>query len=76
MEAGSIFVTKYGPRAGLIRPEHVGSLISQALALAATRPLVTDVVARFSLNRVVDAYRALDSGALGKVLVLPQTGDD
>ncbi len=71
MDAGSIFVTKYGPRAGVIRPDDVGACISEALALAATRPLVTDVAARLPLNRVADAYRALDSGVPGKVLVLP-----
>jgi len=71
MEAGSIFVTKYGPRAGLVRPEHVATFISEALALAVMRPLASDVAARFPLNRVADAYRALDSGAPGKVLVLP-----
>ncbi len=73
MEAGSLFVTKYGPRSGLIRPEQVAALISEGLALAATRPLVSDVAARLPLNRVADAYRALDSGAPGKVLVLPQS---
>lgn len=72
MDAGSIFVTKYGPRAGVIRPETVGASIAEALALATTRPLVSDVAARFPLDRVADAYRALDSGAPGKVLVLPQ----
>jgi NADPH2:quinone reductase len=71
MDAGSIFVTKYGPLAGVIRPDDVGTCISEALALAATRPLVTDVAARLPLNRVADAYRALDSGVPGKVLVLP-----
>jgi len=75
MEAGSLFVTKYGPRAGLVRPEHVGAFISEALALATTRPLVGEVAARFPLNRVADAYRALDSGVPGKVLVLPHEGD-
>src|SRR5262245_1356911 len=75
MEAGSIFVTKYGPRAGLVRLEDVEPLISQALALATTRPLVSDVAARLSLNRVADAYRALDSGVPGKVLVFPHRDD-
>jgi hypothetical protein len=56
----------------VIRPDDVGTCISEALALAATRPLVTDVVARLPLNRVADAYRALDSGVPGKVLVLPE----
>jgi NADPH2:quinone reductase len=76
MDAGSIFVTKYGPRAGLVGPEQVGAFISEALALATTRPLVSDVAARLPLNRVADAYRALDSGVPGKVLVLPHGGDD
>ena len=71
MDAGSIFVTKYGPRAGVIRPDAVGTCISEALALATTRPLVSDVAARLTLDRVADAYRALDFGAPGKVLVLP-----
>src|SRR5262249_28494186 len=30
MNAGSIFVTKYGPRAGLVKPEHVAAFISEA----------------------------------------------
>jgi NADPH2:quinone reductase len=76
MEAGSIFVTKYGPRAGLVRPEHVAAFISEAIALATARPLVSDVAARFPLNRVADAYRALDSGVPGKVLVLPHGDQD
>jgi NADPH2:quinone reductase len=71
MEAGSVFVTKYGPRAGLIGPGQVASLISEALALAATRPLVSDIAGRFTLDHVADAYRALESTPGGKVLVLP-----
>jgi NADPH2:quinone reductase len=72
MDAGSIFVTKYGPRAGVVRREDVAAFISEALALATTRPLASGVAARLPLNRVADAYRALDSGVQGKVLVLPQ----
>src|SRR5215467_7463324 len=49
MEAGSVFVTKYGPRAGVVRREDVGAFISEALALATTRPLVSESV-RFPLN--------------------------
>jgi len=76
MEAGSIFVTKYGPRTGLVRPEHLASFIAEALALATGRALVSDVAARLPLNRVADAYRLLDSGVPGKVLVLPHAGHD
>jgi NADPH2:quinone reductase len=72
MEAGSIFVTKYGPHARLIGPHRVASVISEALALALTRPLASDVAGRFSLDDVQAAYRLLESGAQGKVLVLPQ----
>ena len=71
MEAGSIFVTKYGPRAGVVGPGDVAPLISEALALATTRPLAGDVAARFPLDGVADAFRAFDSGLPGKVLVLP-----
>ncbi len=73
MESGSIFVTKFGPRTGLVGAHQISALISEALSLALTRPLITDVVARFSLDRVADAYRMLDSGPGGKVLVLPHS---
>ena len=75
MEAGSIFVTKYGPRAGLVDADRAAAFISEAVALAATRPLASDIGGRFTLSRVGDAYRALDAGTRGKVLVLPHGGD-
>jgi NADPH2:quinone reductase len=71
MAAGSVFVTKYGPRAGLIGVGQVAGLISEVLALATKRPLASDIAARFLLDDVTDAYRALDSNPAGKVLVLP-----
>src|SRR5262249_95000 len=74
MEAGSIFVTKYGPRAGLVGPAQLAELISQALAMATTRPVTADIAGRFPLDDVADAYRALESSAPGKVLVLPWQG--
>src|SRR5262249_4914515 len=74
MEAGSIFVTKYGPRAGLGGPAQLAGLISQALAMATTRPVTADISGRFPLDDVADAYRALESSAPGKVLVLPWQG--
>ncbi len=76
MDAGSIFVTKYGPRAAVIPPGQVGVFISEALALATARPLASEVAVRQPLSRVADAYRALDAGAAGKVLVLPQAAHD
>jgi len=71
MEAGSVFVTKYGPRAGLIGVGELADCISIALALALTRPLVVDVAGRFALDQIREAYRTLDSDARGKVLVSP-----
>jgi len=71
MDAGSVFVTKYGPRAGLVGRDEVGPFVSEALALASTRPLTSGVAARFTLDRVIDAYTALESNPDGKVLILP-----
>jgi NADPH2:quinone reductase len=71
MEAGSIFVTKYGPRAGLVGPGRLAAFIAEALALVSTRPIVSDIAARFPLDRIADAYQYLDANLPGKVLVLP-----
>jgi NADPH2:quinone reductase len=71
MEAGSVFVTKYGPRAGVVGFAQVPEFISRALTLATTRPVTTDIAARFPLERVADAFRAMESNAPGKVLVMP-----
>lgn len=76
MDAGSIFVTKYGPKAGLIGPHDLSPLISETLAAASARPLAADVAGRFPLHRVADAYRLLDLNAGGgKVLVLPRRAE-
>jgi NADPH2:quinone reductase len=73
MNAGSVFITKYGPRAGLAGPARVASFISEALACATRRPaVVSSVAGRFSLDRAKEAYSALESGPHGKILVLPQ----
>jgi NADPH2:quinone reductase len=71
MEAGSVFVTKYGPRAGVVGIAQVAGFISDALAVATTRPVTNDIAARFPLERVAEAYRAMESNVPGKVLVLP-----
>lgn len=40
--------------------------------MAVQRPaVISDVAARFPLDRAADTYRALESNPLGKVLVLP-----
>jgi NADPH2:quinone reductase len=75
MDAGSIFVTKYGPKAGLVGPQQVAAFIAEALVAAAARPLASDIAGRFPLNRLVDAYRLLEANPDGKVLVLPHSGD-
>ena len=71
MDAGSVFVTKYGPRAGLVGHQQVGAFVSEALTLATKRRLALAIAGRFTLDRVVDAYRELDSNSHGKVVVIP-----
>jgi NADPH2:quinone reductase len=71
MDAGSVFVTKYGPRAGLVGRDEVGSCIAEALTAASKRHVTSSVAARFPLDRLIDAYTRLESNADGKVLVLP-----
>jgi NADPH2:quinone reductase len=68
----SIFVTKYNGMHWVKGLPEFASLISSALALAQKRrAVISDIAGRFPLNRIVDAYQALDAGAPGKVLVLP-----
>jgi NADPH:quinone reductase len=76
MDAGSVFVTKYGPRAGLVGPQRVAELISEALAIAARRPVLSGIAGRFPLEAAVDAYEMLEANPRGKVLVLPRTNGD
>jgi NADPH2:quinone reductase len=70
--SNSVFVTKYNGMhwvEGL--PEFAG-LIMAALTLAARRrAVISEVAGRYRLDRVIDAYRTLESGIVGKVLVLP-----
>jgi NADPH:quinone reductase len=70
----SVFVTKYNGMHWVEGLQEFASLISTALALAAKRPaVITEIAGRFPLDRIVDAYRALESSAAGKVLVLPSS---
>jgi NADPH2:quinone reductase len=73
MDAGSVFVTKYGPRAGLVGRDEAGPFVSEALTLASKRQLTSGVAALFTLDRVVDAYTTLESNPSGKVLILPHS---
>jgi len=73
MEAGSIFVTKFGPRAGVIDIGELASIIAAALVRARRQPLLSGIAARFDLDTVAEAFRTMEAGAGGKVLVLPQS---
>ncbi|MGH9477005.1 MAG: zinc-binding dehydrogenase [Terriglobales bacterium] len=69
--AGSLFVTKYNGMQWAAFHEFP-ALISNGLALATKRrAIISDIAGRFALNQVVDAYRELESGSHGKVLVFP-----
>jgi NADPH:quinone reductase len=69
---GSWFVTKYNGTRWLEGLHEFAGLISSALALAQRRPaVISEIAGRFPLDRVAHAYRALESEAHGKVLVLP-----
>ncbi len=68
---GSLFVTKYNGTQWVTGFEEFPRLISDALALAVRRrSVISEVAGRFALDQAADAYRALESGAQGKVLVL------
>jgi NADPH:quinone reductase len=73
MDAGSVFVTKYGPRAGLVGRDEVGPFVSEALTLASKQQLTSGVAALFTVDRVVHAYSTLESNPSGKVLILPHS---
>ena len=68
----SVFVTKYNGTRWVEGIHEFADLISQALTLASKRPaVISEIAGRFSLDEVVEAYRALESGPRGKVLVIP-----
>jgi NADPH:quinone reductase len=69
---GSVFVTKYNGTRWVEGTHEFANLISQALTLAAKRPaVISEIAGRFSLDDAAEAYRALESGPRGKVLVIP-----
>ena len=69
---GSVFVTKYNGMRWVEGTHEFTDLISQALTLASKRPaVISEIAGRFSLNDVVEAYRALESDPHGKILVIP-----
>src|SRR5271166_963137 len=70
--AGSIFVTKYNGMRWVEGFHEFPKLIRQGLTLAENCPaVVSEISGRFRLDQVAEAYRLLECGAGGKVLVLP-----
>jgi len=70
---GSVFVTKYNGMRWVEGFQEFAGLIAGALVRATKRrAVVSEVAGRFPLAQAADAYRLLESGAHGKVLVLPQ----
>jgi NADPH2:quinone reductase len=68
---GSLFVTKYNGMHWMEGFHEFGGLITAGLEMAVKRPaVISDVAARFDLDHAADAYRALESGAAGKVLIV------
>jgi NADPH2:quinone reductase len=71
---GSLFVTKYNGMRWVEGLDEFAVLIAEGLALAARRPaVISDIAGRFPLDCAADAYRLLESGASGKVLVQPNS---
>jgi NADPH2:quinone reductase len=69
----SLFVTKYNGMRWLDGLEGFAGLVSAGLELAVRRrAVISDVAGRFPLDGAADAYRLMESGAAGKVLVMPQ----
>ena len=70
---GSLFVTKYNGRCWVEGLDEFAVLIREGLALAARRPaVISDIAGRFSLDGAAEAYRLMESGVGGKVLVQPK----
>jgi NADPH2:quinone reductase len=70
--AGSVFVTKYNGMHWVEGFQEFADLISSGLTLGVTRrAVISDVAGRFPLEGAAAAYQAMESGAYGKVLVIP-----
>jgi NADPH2:quinone reductase len=70
--AGSLFVTKFNGSRWVAGFHEFAGLVAEGLAVAIRHPAaISEVAARFPLDRVADAYRALESNPSGKILVLP-----
>ena len=70
---GSVFVTRFNGTRWLNGLEDLAHLVADALAMAVKRPaVISEVAGRFPLDRVVDAYRALEASPKGKIIVIPE----
>jgi NADPH:quinone reductase len=70
--SGSFFVTRYNGMCWAEGIHEFPALISDGLTLATrNRAIISDIAGRFAFNQVIEAYRRLESGPQGKVLVLP-----
>jgi NADPH:quinone reductase len=68
----SLFVTKYNGTRWIEGFHEFAKMIADGLNLATKRrAVISDVAGRFPLDQVADAYRALESGPRGKILVVP-----
>jgi NADPH:quinone reductase len=69
---GSLFVTRFNGTRWVEGPEEFAGLVSAGLDMALERPAVIgEIAGRFPLDRVADAYRALEDAPKGKILVTP-----
>jgi NADPH:quinone reductase len=70
--SNSVFVTKYNGMRYVQGVQELGGLIAAGLEIAVRVPaVISEVAGRFPLDQAADAYRALESGPTGKVLVVP-----
>lgn len=70
--SNSLFLTKYNGMRYLQGMQEFGTLIAAGLEIAVRVPgVISEVAGRFPLDRAGDAYRVLESGPAGKVLVVP-----
>jgi NADPH:quinone reductase len=69
---GSLFVTRFNGTRWVDGPHEFAGLVSAGLDVALKRPsVIGEVAGRFPLDRVADAYRALEAAPKGKILVIP-----
>jgi NADPH2:quinone reductase len=69
---GSLFVTKFNGLRWMEGMHEFPALVSAGLAMALKRPgVMTEIAAKFPLERAAEAYAMLEANPNGKVLVVP-----